>query len=140
VFSNLKCKTDAKKKKTVYGGGYEDKLGFENVRYLKIFHVDKMFLKSNSIKKNWWNKDGDNGRLYLEHHLDNFVLGGVLAEDAEDVADITAGDLPRALTNQLIFSQSNESLLQYTKVFKKTQYTVMFIYSAQWFSLVFFNY
>ena len=68
-----------------------------------------MFLTSTSRKKNWWNKDGYNGRLYLEHHLDNFVLGGVLAEDAEDVADITAGDLPRALTHQLFFfSQSNE--------------------------------
>jgi hypothetical protein len=30
----------------VYGGGYEDKLHFENVRYLKIFYVDKMFVKS----------------------------------------------------------------------------------------------
>ncbi len=59
-------------------------------------------------KNNWRNKDGDNGRLYLEHHLDNFVLGGVLAEDAEDVADITAGDLSRALTQQLFFLKAKQ--------------------------------
>jgi hypothetical protein len=73
-----------------------------------------MFLEFTNGKKNRRNKDGDNGRLYLEHHLDNFVLGGVLAEDAEDVADITAWDLPRALPHKLFFSQNNESLLYYS--------------------------
>ena len=64
--------------------------------------------------------------VYLQHHFYNVVLCWVLAEDTEDVADVTTRDLTRPLNKQSTLLIAREGHKQFSKILENNTFLFFF--------------